>query len=236
MCIWHPEFPLQWRHNEHDGVSNHQPRVCLLNRLLRRCRSKKTSKLRVTGLCEGNSPVTGEFPTQRASNGEMFPVDDVIILPIIYRKSWHFQHFDLLSKCQHISQFTATLPDYNSNQVHPDTQMRSGCVEMIYPCNNDLWWHNGVSRGGSRCCEYCGTHTGIYLWSLSCCIYYIMMTSSNGNIFRDTGPLRGNSPVTGEFSAQIPVTWSFDVFSDLRLNNRLSRQSWSWWFETPARS
>ena len=60
---------LRWRHNEHDGVSNHQPRDCLLNRLLRR-RSKKTSKLRVTGLCEGNSPVTGEFPAQRASNAE----------------------------------------------------------------------------------------------------------------------------------------------------------------------
>ena len=49
-----------------DGVSNHQPSDCLLNRLFRRS-SKKTSKLRVTGLCAGNSPVTGEFPTQRAS-------------------------------------------------------------------------------------------------------------------------------------------------------------------------
>ena len=45
---------LQWRHNEHDGVSNHQPHGCLLNRLYK-CRSKKTSKLRVTGLCAGNS-------------------------------------------------------------------------------------------------------------------------------------------------------------------------------------
>ena len=42
-------------------------------------RSKKTSKLRVAGLCEGNSPVTSEFPTQRASNAEMFPFDDVIM-------------------------------------------------------------------------------------------------------------------------------------------------------------
>ena len=44
--------PLQWRHNGHDIVSNHQPYDCLLNRLFR-CWSKKTSKLRVTGLCEG---------------------------------------------------------------------------------------------------------------------------------------------------------------------------------------
>ena len=58
---------LRWRHNGRDGVSNHQPHDCLLNRLFRR-RSKKTSKLRVTGLCAGNSPVTGEFPALRASN------------------------------------------------------------------------------------------------------------------------------------------------------------------------
>ena len=62
-------FSLQWRQNDHDCVSNHQPPSCLLNRLFRR-RSKKTSKLRVTGLCAGNSPETGEFAAQRASNAE----------------------------------------------------------------------------------------------------------------------------------------------------------------------
>ena len=60
---------LEWRHNGHGGVSNHQPDDCLLNRLFRP-RSKKTLKLRVTGLCVGNSPVTGEFPAQMASNAE----------------------------------------------------------------------------------------------------------------------------------------------------------------------
>ena len=62
-------YPLHWRHNDQDGVSNHQPHQCLLNRLLVR-RSKKTSKLRVTGLCAGNSPETGGFPVQMASNAE----------------------------------------------------------------------------------------------------------------------------------------------------------------------
>ena len=57
---------LLWRHNGRGSVSNHQPHHCLLNRLFRR-RSKKTSKLRVTGLCARNSPETGEFPTQRAN-------------------------------------------------------------------------------------------------------------------------------------------------------------------------
>ena len=60
---------LQWRHNGRDGVSNHPPHGCLLKRLFWR-RSKKISKLRVTGLCEGNSLVIGEFPAQRASNAE----------------------------------------------------------------------------------------------------------------------------------------------------------------------
>ena len=55
---------LRWRHNGHDSVSNHQPHDCLLNRIFRRRWSKKTSKLRVTGLCVGNSPGTGEFPAQ----------------------------------------------------------------------------------------------------------------------------------------------------------------------------
>ena len=58
------------------------------------------------------------------------------------------------------------------------------------------------------------------------------MTSSNGNIFRVTGHFAGNSPVPGLFLPQRPVTRSFAVFFDLRLNKRLSKQSWGWWLET----
>ena len=64
----------------------------------------------------------------------------------------------------------------------------------------------------------------------------IMMTSSNGDIFRVTGPFWGNSPVTGEFPSQGSVTGSFDIFFDLCLNKRLSKQSSCRWFETPSRS
>ena len=77
--IMNPNYPgtcfsfiirsLLGRHIDRDGVSNHQPHDCLFNRLFRR-RSMKTSKLCVTGLSEGNSPVTGEFPAQRTSNAE----------------------------------------------------------------------------------------------------------------------------------------------------------------------
>ena len=58
---------LQWCHNGWDGITDHQSHDCLLNGLFRH-RSKKTSKLRITSLCAGNSPVTGKFPTQRDSN------------------------------------------------------------------------------------------------------------------------------------------------------------------------
>ena len=69
---------LQWRHNDNDGVSNHQPHVCLLNRLFRRG-SKKTSKLRVTGLCVGNSPGPVNSPHKGPVTWKMFPFDDVIM-------------------------------------------------------------------------------------------------------------------------------------------------------------
>ena len=64
----------------------------------------------------------------------------------------------------------------------------------------------------------------------------IMMTLSHGNNFYLTGPLCGNSPVTGEFPSQRSVARSFGVFFDLRPNKRLSKQSWGWWTETPWRS
>ena len=63
---------------------------------------------------------------------------------------------------------------------------------------------------------------------------YTMMTSPNGNIFRVTGPLCGEFTGPGEFPTQRPVTPSFDAFFDLRLNKRLSKQPWGWWFETPS--
>ena len=58
------------------------------------------------------------------------------------------------------------------------------------------------------------------------------MTSSNGNIFRVTGHLCGEFTGPGEFPTQSPVTRSFGVFFDQRLNKRLSNQPCGWWFET----
>ena len=72
---------------------------------------------------------------------------------------------------------------------------------------------------------------------------YLIMTSSNAwwrvQMEKFPAPLAicaGNSPVIGEFPAQRPVTRSFDVFFNVRLNKRLSKQSRGWWLETPSRS
>ena len=62
----------------------------------------------------------------------------------------------------------------------------------------------------------------------------LMMTWSNGNIFRVTGHLCGEFTGPGEFPTQRPVTRSFGVFFDLRLNKWLSKRPCGWWFETPS--
>ena len=72
------EIALQWRNYESLCFPNHRRLDYLFHRLFRRS-SKKTSKLRVTGLCEGNPLVAVWFPSRRASNAEMFPFGDVIL-------------------------------------------------------------------------------------------------------------------------------------------------------------
>ena len=95
------DLTLQWRHNGRDSVSNHQPHDCLFNRLLRR-RSKKTSKLRVIGLCAGNSTLTGKFFAQMASNSENVSIwwrhhdinrsRDTMVVRLCMNKSLQWRH------------------------------------------------------------------------------------------------------------------------------------------------
>ena len=114
-----PRYRLQWRHNEHDGVSNHQPHDCLLNRLFRP-RWKKTSKLCVTGLCEGNSPGTGEIPAQRTSYAENVSI-------------W-WRHLVRLCVCFMHSCFRIkSLSDLNSEYLNRLYD------ELIYPKIKYLW-------------------------------------------------------------------------------------------------
>ena len=88
---------LRWRHNERDSVSNHQPHGCLLNSLLSR-RSKKTLKLRVTGLRVGNSPGPVNSPHKGPVSRKMFPFDDVIMFKRMWR---HYDEVNIASR-QHL--------------------------------------------------------------------------------------------------------------------------------------
>ena len=114
---------LQWRHNGRDGVSNHQPHHCLLNRLFGR-KSKKTSTLRVTGLCADNSPRTGEFPAQMASNAEC-----VSIWWRHHGKICHPRHWHTLGKIIH-------WPSKIGN-IFGSTQ--NGRISCVYPVNYSLY-------------------------------------------------------------------------------------------------
>ena len=77
----------------------------------------------------------------------------------------------------------------------------------------DIYYNESCSCKYSShyCCQKL-EHDDVIKWKLTICL--------------------GNSPITGEFPAQRPVTRSFDIFSSLRLNKRLNKQSWGWWFET----
>ena len=119
------------------------------------------------------------------------------------------------------------------------------CSEILTDTHDDVikWKHFQRYWPSVR-----GIHRSIVCWHTLCekhlqtpCLFVVkywpipMMTSSNGNIVRVTGHLCGEFTGPGEFPAQRPVTRSFDVFFDLHLNKRLSKQSWGWWFETLSR-
>ena len=113
---------LQWRHNRRDSVSNHQPHDCLLNHLFRR-RSKKTSKLRVTGLCVENSPVTSEFPAQMPSNAENVSI------------WWRHHDFEyLILRAQYKTAVTANVLELMQFCAKPSIYLYAYIYMNIYIC------------------------------------------------------------------------------------------------------
>ena len=104
-------FSLQWHHNERDGVSDHRCLDCLLGRLFRR-RSKKTAKVRITGLCKGNPPVTGGFPSQRASNAANVSI-------------WWRHHVTDAHTCHQASRTQFKI--LSSGRVWTDTPLSTNC-------------------------------------------------------------------------------------------------------------
>ena len=116
---------LQWHHNEHDGISNHWHLNNLLNPLCRR-RSKKTSKLHMTGLCEGNSP-TGEC-------GKCFYLMMPSWLSLI--RWWHLNSWKDLKKSCITSSVKNT---FLSKSIHAPNQYPIGYLE-VRPCEVSESW------------------------------------------------------------------------------------------------
>ena len=122
--------------------------------------------------------------------------------------------------------FLVTSGTHDNDPHARDRNILNGGEICVYSCCKQnmqyimTYWRNRFIR-----------YLKLYSWYVFIDIFIIaslaMMMSSNGNVFRVTGHL------CGEFigPAQRPVTRSFDVFIDLRLNKRLSKQSWGWWFE-----
>ena len=117
---------LRWRHNRRDRVSNHQPRDCLLNRLLRR-RSKKTTKRRVTGLCAGNSPGTGAFPAQMASKAENVSI-------------WWRHHGVILTQWENFYAKTAVLVQQTNLTETPGHHISLYLVQLTDGSQNKWWF------------------------------------------------------------------------------------------------
>ena len=162
-------------------------------------------------LCEGNPQVTGGFPSQISQWYRTW-----IVLFLAWTCCWTINRFasDLRRHEAHVTSFW-----YDGLATAPHGLDIPNRFEILHPweklCRHKPHYH-------SVCLCF------IHMY----CITHFMMTSSNGNIFRVTGPLCGEFTGPGEFPPQRPVTRSFDVFFDLRLNKRLSKQPWGWWFET----
>ena len=112
---------LQWRHNGRDSVSNHQ-----LSRLIR-SRSKKTS-----GLCAGNSPETGEFPAQRASNAENVSIwwRHHVTQPFVQGRSKKTSNLRVTGLCEGKSSVTGEFLSQSASNAE----------------NLSIWWGHNVSK------------------------------------------------------------------------------------------
>ena len=134
--ISHTLCALQWRHNERKCISKHQRHDCLLNRLFRH-RWQKTSKFRVTGLWEGNSPVTGEFPAQRASNAENVSIrwryHDMALLHTVHGNRLKMWYICVCIHCVHIPCIIHTCTTHASENRTPHVMIGIGfyqnCIE-----------------------------------------------------------------------------------------------------------
>ena len=196
---------LQWRHNERDGISNHQPHDCLLRQPFFSGADQRkhwSSALLAFVRRIHRSPVN--FPHKGSVTRKMLPFDDVIVesdglwengmsvyvlLYFIWRIccGWYIFHIDIETNHAGLKWWQILYFTYNS---------AIAIVRIWFRITLCTWWRH---------------HMEIFSALLDLCA--------------------GNLSVTGEFPAQRAVSRSFDIFFGVRLNKRLNKQSWGWWFE-----
>ena len=170
---------LQWHHTGRDGVSKHQPHECLLNRLFRH-RSKKTSKRGVTGLCAGNSPVTGEFPAQMASNAENVSIwwrlHDNYAKQVYFRsKIMPFDNFDSLYQ-HYYSQGTAE-GNISLISINVIIYIMTFTNHRSHASKWSGYGHIGYITFVHSYIEYSASQQ-LYLWFAQCCVLFWLLSNS----------------------------------------------------------
>ena len=157
-------------------------------------------------------------PYQTAINYEWQRTNHVHISQrVVYKYAWF--DFHRMAICRYQQMIFNPTKDSHSLLHQP--------FKWFWNCSVLIWLHNLLLW----LIIYIYPYSRLVHWHMGGTII-TMMTSSNGNIFRVTGPLCGEFTGPGEFPTQRPVTRSFGVFFDQRLNKRLSKQSLGWWLET----
>ena len=154
------------------------------------------------------------FPHKWPVTRKMFPFDDVIM--------------KILGIC-----FVAT------GTLRP--KLWSAWKNVPFPCLNirntitsPSWNCAKMNWAKSKSKFHIGIPQSYILWRWNGLRWNGIMTSLNGTFSELIAICAGNSPVTGEFPTQRLMTRSYVVFFDMRLNKGLSKQSWSWWFDSPS--
>ena len=117
------------------------------------------------------------------------------------------------------------------------TRTKASDAEFLIFSLIGAWIHGWLNNREAGDLGRCRAHYDVNVMMYMVIGMYVRYTSMNWDIIDlDMTSLKWNSPVTGEFPSQRPVTWSIDVFFDLRLNKRLSKQSRHRLLETPSHS
>ena len=165
-------------------------------------------------ICEGNSPVSGEFPTQRPVTRNFDVFFDLRQNERLSKHSWGWW-LETLSRpsWRHINGLVGQWHRLKDRQT-----LKTGITEInvMYMIAAILFQ---IRKIHGRLCKM----RPLSWWRHQIEIFSASLTLCVGNL-----------PVTDEFPAQRPVTRDLDVFFDLCLNKWLSKRSWGWWFETPS--